>query len=57
MISAARGKTEEAIHFLEKAYKEKDVGFAWYLSIDPVFDELRGNNTFIELTGMLGFDR
>ncbi len=57
MISAARGKTEEAIHFLEKAYKEKDVGFAWYLSIDPVFDELRGNNTFIEITGMLGFDR
>jgi len=57
MISAARGKTEEALYFLDKAYKEKDFGFAYYLNADPVFDELKSNIRFIELNKNLGFDQ
>lgn len=56
IISAARGKTEESLKFLGKAYKETDFGFAWYVNIDPVFDGLKNNNRFIELTTKPGFD-
>ena len=57
MVSIGRGKTEEALHFLEKAYKEKEYGFAWFLNIDPIFDELKDNIAFIELNNKIGFDQ
>jgi TolB-like protein len=57
MVSAGRGETQETLHFLEKAYKEKEYGFAWFLNSDPVFDDLRGNTTFIELINRVGFDQ
>jgi tetratricopeptide (TPR) repeat protein len=56
MVSAGRGETQETFQYLEKAYKEKEYGFAWFLS-DPVFDDLRGNETFIELISRIGFDQ
>jgi len=55
MISSARSKTEEGMYFLEKAYEEKDFGFAYYLNTDPVFDTLKNNTAFIELTSRVGF--
>jgi len=55
MISSARANTEEALFFLEKAYRERDFGFAYYLKVDPTFDNLRGNKRFIELTSRVGF--
>ena len=57
MVSAGRGDTQETLHYLEKAYKEKEYGFAWFLNTDPVFDDLRGNATFIELINRVGFDQ
>ncbi len=57
MVSLGRGKTEEALHFLKKAYKEKEYGFAWSLNIDPIFDEIKDNATFIELINKVGFDQ
>ena len=57
MVSLGRGKTEEALHFLKKAYKEKEYGFAWFLNIDPIFDEIKDNATFIELINKVGFDQ
>lgn len=57
MVSAGRGNTEDALHFLEQAYKEKEYGFAWFLNIDPVFDELKSNAAFIELVNRIGFEQ
>jgi TolB-like protein/Tfp pilus assembly protein PilF len=57
MVSAGRGETQETLNYLEKAYKEKEYGFAWFLNSDPVFDDLRGNATFIELISRVGFDQ
>jgi hypothetical protein len=57
MVSAGRGETQETLQYLEKAYKEKEYGFAWFLNSDPVFDDLRGNETFIELISRVGFDQ
>ena len=57
MVSAGRGETQETLDHLEKAYKEKEYGFAWFLNGDPVFDDLRGNATFIELINRVGFDQ
>ena len=56
MVSIGRGKTKEGLNFLEKAYKEKEYGFAWFLNIDPIFDELKDNSTFVELNNKVGFD-
>jgi tetratricopeptide (TPR) repeat protein len=57
MVAAGRGETQETLHYLEGAYKEKEYGFAWFLNSDPVFDDLRGNATFIELINRVGFDQ
>jgi adenylate cyclase len=57
MVFAGRGETQETLHYLEKAYKEKEYGFAWFLNSDPIFDDLRGNATFIELINRVGFDQ
>ncbi len=57
MVSAGRGETQETLQYLEKAYKEKEYGFAWFLNSDPVFDELKGNDAFIELINRVGFDQ
>ncbi len=55
MVSAGRGETQETLHYLEKAYEDREYGFAWFLNSDPVFDDLRGNATFIELINRVGF--
>ncbi|MCK5637455.1 MAG: hypothetical protein KAH67_02010, partial [Flavobacteriaceae bacterium] len=57
MISTGREKTEEALHYLEMAYKEKEYGFAWFLNIDPIFSKLKDNTKFIELNKKVGFDQ
>jgi TolB-like protein len=57
MVSAGRGETQETLHYLEKAYEDREYGFAWFLNSDPVFDDLRGNETFIELISRIGFDQ
>jgi len=49
MIAAAQRNDEKTFHYLDKAYNEKDYGFAYLLNIDPVFDHLRDNPQFIEL--------
>ena len=50
---------ENALLYLDKAItgEAEPLGFAYYLNADPIFDELKGNTTFIELTQMLGFDK
>ena len=57
MISVGREKTEEALHYLERAYIEKEYGFAWFLNIDPLFNKLKDNTKFIELNEKIGFDQ
>ena len=57
MVAAGRGETQETLRYLKKAYKEKEYGFAWFLNGDPIFDELKGNVTFIELISRIGFDQ
>ena len=56
IVYVGRGKNEEALHFLEKAYKEKEYGFAWFLNIDPIFNDLKSDSTFIKLNEKVGFD-
>lgn len=55
MISAARINTDEALYFLEKAYEEKEFGFAYYVNSDPVFDSLKNNTAFLDLISRIGF--
>jgi TolB-like protein len=57
MVAAGRGETQETLRYLKKAYKEKEYGFAWFLNGDPIFDDLRGIATFIELINRVGFDQ
>lgn len=56
IVYVGRGENEEAIQFLEKAYNEKEYGFAWFLNIDPIFNDLKSDSTFIKLNKKVGFD-
>jgi adenylate cyclase len=56
IVSVGRGNKEEALRFLEKAYKEKEYGFAWFLNIDPIFNDLKSDSTFIKLNEKVGFE-
>lgn len=56
IVNIGRGKNDEALHFLEKAYKEREYGFAWFLNIDPIFNNLRNDSTFMKLNKKVGFD-
>ena len=56
MVYVGRGENEEAIKFLKKAYNEKEYGFAWFLNIDPIFNDLRSDSTFNELNKNVGFE-
>jgi serine/threonine-protein kinase len=42
------GKKEEALDWLEKAFEARDPNVP-YLSVDPIFDDLRANPRFQEL--------
>jgi tetratricopeptide (TPR) repeat protein len=42
------GKNEEALDWLEKAFEARDPNVP-YLSVDPIFDNLRANPRFQEL--------
>ena len=64
IVLLLKGEFDQAIHSFKQAVAFQDIpgfnfylGFAYYLNADPIFDELRGNTTFIELTQMLGFDK
>ena len=55
MVSSARGQVKEAISYLELAYQDKEFGYAWYLNVDPVFNDLRDIPSFIELINKPAF--
>jgi len=56
IVSIGRGENEDALQFLEEAYKDKEYGFAWFLNIDPIFNDLKNDSTFIKLNEKVGFD-
>jgi hypothetical protein len=47
------GMPEEALDWFAKAYDAHDPNMP-YLSIDPIFDDLRGNPRFQELLRKIG---
>ncbi len=50
------GLNKEAIDWLEKAYQAHDQNMP-YISVDPVFDDLRSEPRFQELLGRMNFPR
>ena len=45
-------KKDEALDWLEIAYKEQDPNFS-YICVDPIFDYLRDDPRFMRLMGYL----
>jgi hypothetical protein len=54
MIYAATGRTELALQWLEKAYKDHEVEMFW-LKVEPLFNPLRNEPRFKELLTKVGF--
>ena len=50
------GRTEEAFSWLEKACDERALHLV-FLGVDPVFDDLRGDERFNRVLGKIGLDR
>lgn len=55
MLYTALGENENALNYLEKAYKEKDVRIA-FLKVEPRWDGLRAEPRFVELMKRLNFE-
>jgi TolB-like protein/Flp pilus assembly protein TadD len=53
-IHAAMGETDEALHWLESAYRER-AAFMVVLKIDPRFDNMRSNPRFDDLLRRMNF--
>jgi hypothetical protein len=56
MIAAARGEKEETFNWLEKAYNNKAMLFMYYIQMDPIFNFIRSDERFIDLTNRPGFE-
>ena len=50
------GKQEEALTWIDKAYQAHDPNMP-YLSVDPIFDDLRGDPRFQAILKRMGLDR
>ena len=53
-IYTAKGNNDEAIRYLEKAYKDHEVEMYW-LKVEPLFNSLRNDPRFQELLNKIGF--
>ena len=54
LVHVGLGEAEEALKWLEEAYKEHD----WYLCVlktEPIFDSLRGHPRFQDLLRRVNF--
>ena len=54
-VYAALGEKDEAIEWLEKAYKQREFG-VFFLKVDPTFDSLRSDERFKDLLRRIGFN-
>jgi len=54
LVCAALGKNEEAIAWLEEAYRRRDSEFPW-ISAEPMFDPLRTDSRFSDLVARVRF--
>jgi len=52
-IYAGLHETEQAFEWLRRAYEERDAWLIW-LRVDPVFDDLRSDRRFQELSKLVG---
>jgi TolB-like protein/class 3 adenylate cyclase/Tfp pilus assembly protein PilF len=55
ITAMGRGEHREAMEHLTNAYNERDFGFAYYLNMDPIFDEIRETDEFIDLLNLPPF--
>lgn len=56
MIATSMGNTDEALMWLERAYKDRD-GSMVFLKVDPSFDRLRTNPRFVDLLRRMGIEQ
>jgi tetratricopeptide (TPR) repeat protein len=54
LIHAGLGEKDQAFEWLEKAYAERDQGFA-FLKVDPALDPLRSDPRFHEILRRMKF--
>ncbi len=55
-LFALLGKKNEAVHWLQKAFTERDGGIVW-LKCEPVFDPLRSEPSFQALVQKINFPK
>jgi hypothetical protein len=56
VLSIGLGKKDEALGWLEKAYKEHD-GSMVFLKVDPVFEGIHSDPRFTALVRKMGFEQ
>ena len=57
LVYAGLGDKDEAFAWLERAYSERSAFIAWFVPVDPVWDNLRSDPRFAELLRKVGFQQ